>query len=74
MMELVSQHKSARLSKMHVFIALILGEGDTRDSEFVFTWFPEGLITCAEYVEQKADNLEAVDSDEDDDDGGGGGE
>jgi hypothetical protein len=67
MMEFVSQHKSTRLSKMHVFIALILGEGDTIDPEFVFTWFPEGLITCAEYVEQKAENLPAVDSDEDGD-------
>jgi hypothetical protein len=67
MMKLVSQHKSARLSKMHIFIALILGEGDTRDPEFVFTWSSEGLITRAEYVEQKADNLEVVDSDEEDD-------
>jgi hypothetical protein len=70
MMELVSQHKSPRLIKMHVLVALILGEGDTRDSEFVFTWSPEGLIARAEYVEQKADNLEVVDSDEDDDDDG----
>jgi hypothetical protein len=70
MMELVSQHESARLSKMHIFIALILGERDTRHPEFVFTCSPEGLITRAEYVEQKADNLEIVDSDEEDDDDG----
>jgi hypothetical protein len=70
MMEFVSQHKSTRLSKMHIFIALILGEGDTRDLEFVFAWSPEGLITRIEYVEQKADNLEVVDSDEGGDDDG----
>lgn len=55
---------------MHIFIALILGEGDTRDLEFVFAWSPEGLITRIEYVEQKADNLEVVDSDEGGDDDG----
>ena len=69
MIELVSQHKLARLSKMHIFIALKLGERDTRHPELVFTWPPEGLITRAEYVEQKADNLEIVDPDEEDDDG-----
>jgi hypothetical protein len=71
MMELASKHKSARLSKMHNFIALKLGERDTRHPEFVFTWSSEGLITRAEYVEQKADNLEIVDSDEEDDDDDG---
>lgn len=63
--ELLSQYKPARLSKIHIFIALILDERDTRDSEFVFTWSPEGLITRAEYVEQKADNLDYEDDDDD---------
>jgi hypothetical protein len=71
MMELISRHKSARLSKMRIFTALKLGERDTRHPEFVFTWSEEGLITRAEYVEQKADNLDIVGSDEEDDDDGG---
>jgi hypothetical protein len=69
MMELVSQHKSARLSKMHIYITLILGEGDTRDPEFVFTWSQGGLVTRDEYVEQKAENMVTEsDSDEEEND------